>query len=127
MLAFYEQTLGLRYLFAFPRPDGSPFLHYLQIAPKQYLEIMPTAEEPDGNSVHHLTFLVSDIYQAAAAMLGKEIKIFNGPTTLGCEVHAPEEIRCGGDGNPAFYLEDPELNQIELMQFVSGNKQSQYE
>lgn len=125
-LRFYAELLGLRRLFDFPREDGSVFLHYLEITPGQYLELMPSPAFERGAGCHHLTFLVEDVAAAAARLLDAGLALYDGPASAGRQLFSPRQLRAGGDGNPAFYLEDPDGNNIELMQFVEGNMQSRY-
>ena len=116
-LDFYCSRLGFRFMFTFDR-DGKPFMYYLQTGERQYLELIPAETVSCADTrFHHVTYLVEDVKKLAEALLEKGVKLYNGPASLGHAVTCPEEISPGGDGNPAFYVSDPDGNNLEFMQF----------
>ena len=126
---FYVNKLGLKHLFNFCRDDGTPWMYYLRIAPYQYLELIPVAQigkRPDV-SFHHIGLIVPDIREAATEALDKGMTLYIGPAEFGRRITSVNEITCGADGNYSFYLEDPDGNAVEIMQFSDNCKQKEYE
>lgn len=117
-MEFYTEKLGFRYMFTFDKPDGTPFMYYLQTGDKQYLELIPVKEivKPDG-AFHHLTYVVEDVESLAKEFLAKGVALYNGPKAANKPVLDVKELGKGGDGNTAFYIADPDGYSIEFMEF----------
>lgn len=116
-LDFYCEKLGFRFMFTFDR-ENKPFMYYLETGERQYLELIPMETElGKDDHFHHLTYLVDDVKKYAGELLEKGVYLYNGPASLGHAVSAPEELKAGGDGNMAFYVADPDGNNVEFMQF----------
>ncbi len=127
-LHFYCDLLGFKFLFTFDNPDGSVFMYYLKISDHQYLELIPRKSVfTEEQRFHHVTFLVEDVKNEAKRLLDLGVQLYDGPVSMGHPINCPGEVHSGGDRNPAFYIEDPDHNNIELMQLIPGNIQAQYE
>ena len=145
-LEFYEKGLGLKRKFAlmnaeaaesiasFPEfVDSNPeyqqyaeylnahkddiWLVYLEVAPRQYIELFPgTAEMPHNETTMsqtgylHLSFEVDDIYKAREELLAKNVNVTS-------------EIRLGIEKTYQFWVTDPDGNAIEFMQYTEDSYQ----
>jgi lactoylglutathione lyase len=128
-LAFYTGTLGLKHLFNFYREDGTPWMYYLRVSKYQYIELIPagTVEKTADQSLHHICLIVKDVKSAAAGLMEKGVRLYRGPAEMGREIKSPGEIAPGLCNSPSFYIEDPDHNAIEIMQFLPESKQLAYE
>ena len=151
MRKFYRDTLGLKELFLLPYNDailesfkengypvgdlkaGDLWIVYLEIAPKQFVELfnMPFNGENDtqNEGFHHFCLRVEDIVEAARELEGKGVKLYNGPKWLDqpfTEAYPDDPIGKGMQGqcgSLAFYIQDPEGNEIEIMQYTEDSLQ----
>jgi lactoylglutathione lyase len=128
-LKFYCENLGLRHLFNFCDENNKPWMYYLRVSDYQYLELIPRKEKtPAGEgSFHHMGLIVEDVHAAAQELLQKGVKLYHGPAAMNHGFMAAEEITPGLDNNLSFYTEDPDHNNVEIMQFSKDAKQHPYE
>jgi len=113
-LTFYCDILGLREAFRLDR-DGepSPWIVYLQVAPGDFIELFPGAEEVSPQPArdagyNHFCLLVDDI-QATVRDLGARGLPIDGEPTKGI------------DNNYQYWITDPDGNRIELMQIMDAS------
>lgn len=151
MRRFYRDTLGLKELFLLPYTNeildgfkekgyeignlkaGDLWIDYLEIAPKQFVELfnIPYNGENDtqDEGFHHFCLRVEDIVVAARELEAKGITLYNGPKWLNNPFTEPypenpiEAGKQGQCGSLAFYIQDPEGNEIEIMQYTKDSLQ----
>ncbi len=141
MVRFYRDTLGLRQIFHTPlhasvreglrqsRPEfdlalGEEWMTYLEIAPRNFVELfrLPYSGENDTvhTGFHHLCLLVEDIVEAARELEEKGVQLWDGPSWKGRprQTPFPAEPAANPLGAYTFFINDPEGNQIEFMQYA---------
>lgn len=113
-LEFYSGMLGLPEQFRLTNDQGQPWLIYLKVAERQYIELFPGAagphEAPQGAGVVHICLEVDDIRATYREFTGR------GLVTRG-------EPILGGDGSWQFWTDDPDGNPIEFHQFTPESRQ----
>ncbi|MGN1016810.1 MAG: VOC family protein [Faecousia sp.] len=139
MLSFYTRGLGMRKVYTLTFGDlaawlektgcadaqtlvtlrslaSEPWIDYLEAAPHQYLEFFHTPgpkkqRNPEGHyGYQHLCLEVTDIRKAWDAVTRNGVRPFT-QITLGCE------------GAYQFWMEDPDGNKIEMMEYTPEAKQ----
>ncbi|MDD4849737.1 MAG: VOC family protein [Gemmiger sp.] len=151
MRAFYRDTLGLKEVFALPYNEailqgfvetgyavdglkpGEIWIVYLEVAPRQFVELfnLPYHGENDtqNEGFHHFCLRVEDIVAAARELEAKGVPLYNGPRWLNAPFTSPYPENpiaegCQGQcGSLAFYIQDPEGNEIEIMQYTTDSLQ----
>ena len=119
-VAFYEKVFGFKKAFTMNHPlTGAPWIVYVYVAEGQFIELFyggvtedPYTDERIGYS--HLCLQVSDIQEAAAAVLAAGAPLDSAP-------------RKGMDGNWQCWTHDPDGNRIELMQMMPDSLQDKYQ
>jgi catechol 2,3-dioxygenase-like lactoylglutathione lyase family enzyme len=113
-LEFYCELLGLPEQFRLTRDNGDPWLIYLKVAERQFIELFPGAAgphtDPAGAGVVHVCLEVDDIQATYKEFTAR------GLSTNG-------EPKLGADGSWQFWTADPDGNPIEFHQFTPESKQ----
>lgn len=113
-LRFYVDVLGLPEQFRLTNDQGQPWLVYLRVADRQFIELFPTAKgpysRPEQSGVVHICLEVDDIQATYREMTAR------GLTTRG-------EPNMGADGSWQFWTSDPDGNPIEFHQFTGDSRQ----
>lgn len=113
-LEFYTGLLGLPEQFRLTNDQGEPWLIYLKVAERQFIELFPGAagphEAPKGAALVHICLEVDDIQATYKELTDR------GLVTRG-------EPKLGGDGSWQFWTDDPDGNPIEFHQFTSESRQ----
>lgn len=129
MVAFYRDTLGLEQLFTLRHPDGNPWLTYLKVAERQFVELFNIRYVGDNRreafSFSHLAILVEDLAEAARTLEHKGIMLYHGPLSRGEVLRMPymmTQPRPDACGFQTLWLQDPEKNEIVLMQHTPDSK-----
>lgn len=151
MRSFYRDTLGLKELFVLPYnkqiidnftnkgydvsgiKPGDDWIVYLEVAPKQFVELFNTPyngeNDTENESFHHFCLRVEDIVAAARELEAKGVTLYNGPRWMHSPLTEPypedpiKAGRQGACGSLAFYIQDPEGNEIEIMQYTEDSLQ----
>jgi lactoylglutathione lyase len=110
-LAFYAK-LGFPEFLRLTEEDGSPWICYLRITEKSYIELFPGADAarvPNTmrSGVNHLCLTTEDI-EATEAYL----------KSVGVPLEAPRNPNRGVDGNRGMFIVDPDGNRIEIMEMA---------
>lgn len=127
-LDFYCNKLGFINEYSLYNEDGSVWLTYLRFK-DSYVELFPVKGNParlEGQAYHHMCLLVEDIEAAANELHSKGVTIWNGPSFLGLKAEIPfkaSPVKCG---SYAFYIDDPDGNYIEIMQYTENSRQLDY-
>lgn len=107
-VAFYETALGFSRKFELRDSAGAPWIVYLQVAGRQFLELFHSRDAVafDGvrSGYQHLCVEVTDIEALAAGLAAKGIRI-DRPVIVGL------------DHNKQCWIADPDGNPIELMEY----------
>jgi lactoylglutathione lyase len=113
---FYETALGFRKKFTLDDDAGRPWIVYLQAGERQFIELFyahaPLRRDPNSTSFQHLCIEVEDIETVAARLEQIGIVIVH-PVILGL------------DRNRQCWIDDPDGNPIELMEYGEGSLQLQ--
>ena len=112
---FYCDVLGLNEHFRLFDDKGHPFLVYLKIADRQFIELFSGAagprEWPTSSSLIHVCLEVDDIQDSFQRITSKGIKPLHGKPN-----HA-------ADNAWQFWVSDPDGNAIEFHQFTKESLQ----
>ena len=116
-LAFYVDTLGFEYMFDNKDENGLITMVYLKVCEGTFIELFATGiHKPEKKhyliGFHHLCLEVEDIHKAEADIKAK-----------GYSIKHPAII--GGDGSWQFWVDDPDENPIEFMQYTENSRQIQ--
>lgn len=131
MLSFYRDTLELEQLFTLRNPDGSPWLAYLKVTDRQYIELFTDTYDGDNDwrtfSFTHISLIVEDMFEATRALERKGVLITRGPSAEAEPLRIPyvaaTDYREGACGSLTAWVQDPEGNEIELMQYTPVSMQ----
>ncbi|MDQ0362059.1 VOC family protein [Breznakia pachnodae] len=132
---FYENKLGLKAKMVIPfglykgtgrgpfaemaetKDENDTAFIYIEIAPGQFLEFFPAMENQIEHSkwnermdYSHFALLVDDIYKTRKAMEAKGIEF-------------DTEISKGPTGTYQMWLQDPDGNKFEIMQYTKESLQ----
>jgi lactoylglutathione lyase len=107
-IRWYAAAFGAREAFRANRPDGSPQLVYVELAPGQFVELFPNGknpiqEPPDPIGYAHTCLLVDDLPAALAHLANMGVLPANPPRT-------------GRAGQQLAFIADPDGNRLELME-----------
>jgi lactoylglutathione lyase len=117
-LDFYAK-LGFEEMTRLLDDKGAPWIVYLRINDDQYLELFPHGEgewSPKGMGVgiFHICLTVEDLDKAEADLARR-----------GVTPSRPRNPKRGIDGNRGMWIEDPDGNQIEIMEMAPDCIQAQ--
>lgn len=111
---FYLKIPGVSEQFRLNKDDGSIWLIYLRVGPRQFVELFPRAqgpyERPTNAGYSHFCLEVDDIQAMYEALVA------NGITPK-------SEPKLGADGSFQIWIDDPDGNPIEFHQFTEGSLQ----
>lgn len=122
MMDFYCGVLGFRKKFLIPDKDGKPWIQYVEVAPKQYIEFFYdyknlTPENSFANMARqdrlgpmHLSLEVEGIRELAEHLRANHVKLLTGVTL-------------GEDDTWQVWFEDPEGNPIEFHEYTETSWQ----
>ena len=146
MEKFYTETLELETIFTLDfdqreldryreegfvldRKPGDRWISYIKITPLEFIELYNVpyhgTNDPKNQEFHHVTLLVEDIFEAAKTLEGKGVQLYKGPHWMNQPYTKPyaeaaEKELCG---SYAFFVADPEGNDVELMQYTEDSLQ----
>ena len=146
VVKFYTEVLGLPKAFTLPftqniidgytekgypiqAKPGDEWITYIRIASREFVELfnVPYRGENDtkNQEFHHFCLIVDDIFAAAAELEEKGVRLWHGPRWQGEDFKKPfaEEAVPGQCGSYAFFIQDPEGNEIEFMQYTEKSLQ----
>lgn len=145
MRSFYRDTLGLKELFLLPYNEvilkgfqnsgydtegfkpGDLWITYLEVAPKQFVELFNLPYNGDNETrntgFHHFSLRVENIEEAARELEAKGVKLYNGPTWQNEPMEPKTAVKQRQCGSLAFYVHDPEGNEIEIIQYTADSQQ----
>lgn len=138
MQKFYGETLGLKKLFKIDYDErtinnfrakgyegnmkvGEEWLSYYKVAEREFIELFSVpyngGNDTSNQGFHHVCLLVEDVKEAALDLMGKGINLTAGPVFSGFikpEILSTDDLET--EGFKSFYVQDPEGNNIEIMQ-----------
>lgn len=121
MLDFYTNKLGLKIKFTLDHADGTPFGWYVDCGNQTFLEIFDqqgavkqwggeVTELRKGNQYRHLCFEVQGIEGYRSDLIQKGVSV--------------TEIKVGMDRSKQAWVNDPDGNAIELMEYTPESAQN---
>jgi catechol 2,3-dioxygenase-like lactoylglutathione lyase family enzyme len=127
--AFYRDVLEIPLAFTLRNEDGSVWLSYMEIAPGEFIELFNESyngkNEWKSKGHHHTCFLVSDIQEAARTLESKGVLLTHGPVDTQPPFRIPYKFegKRGQCNSWTFFVQDPEGNEIEFMQYTPESLQ----
>lgn len=113
-LEFYCNVLGLPEQFRLTGDKGDPWLVYLKISDRQFIELFPGGagpySKPECAALVHICLEVDDIQSTYREFTSRGL-VANG------------EPKLGADGSWQFWTADPDGNPIEFHQFTAESRQ----
>lgn len=101
--AFYREFLGFDEPFSLKNPDGSPAMTFFKVNDRQYIELSPE-KQPKTDRLNHYAIETTDAEAMRRYLLSRGVKV-------------PERVPKGRIGNLNFMIQDPEGNNIEIVQY----------
>lgn len=129
MLEFYRDILEMQHVFTIRDSDGKPVKASLKIADKQFIVLLNKPYEKsrswDGLSCTHIAILVDDIFAHTKALESKGVLITRGPSINRHYQRVPYlcESEIAPCGSYAAWVQDPEGNEVEFMQYTKASMQ----
>lgn len=129
MLHFYRDIMEIPAIFTLRNEDSTPWLTYLKVSDKQFIELFNDRYAGDNDwrkiSFSHVSLLVDDIFEAVRTLEAKGVLITKGPRVLGNFLRVPFvcDNEPGACGSLTAWVQDPEGNEIELMQYTPVSMQ----
>lgn len=145
MVRFYEEVLGLKKIFTIDFEQdiidgyqkqgypiiakaGDEWISYMKVASKEYIELFNVPYEGENETknqeFHHVCLMVEDVVEAAADLRAKGLRLWRGPIWINDEIIGEYDgSEVGQCGSKAFYIQDPEGNEIEIMQYTQNSLQ----
>lgn len=145
MCAFYRDTMGLEPMFTLPYQgrildahtsegfkEGDTWLAYFKVNDRHFIELF---NEPYDTKYHipqysfmHFSIMVEDIVEAARHFEAKGLTLWGGPKHANNPYKEPYKgDKKGACGSYAFYIQDVEGNEIEVMQYTEDSIQLNWE
>jgi lactoylglutathione lyase len=106
---FYNGVLGLSAAFETKDGAGKVTSVYFKVNDDQYIEVVPDLTPGELVRQARIVFQSSDIETLRAVYAARGLQ--------------PSQIQIGKDGNPVFWLIDPEGNKLDFLQYVAGSRQ----
>ena len=125
---FYVGKLGLTEHFRLYNADGSLWIVYLRCEDGRFIELFTTEDAPHYDkhgTFQHVCFEVDDLSACGNEMIEKGLDIYLGPTHLGKKASYPYKAEFVGKcGSRAFYVADPDGNEVEIMEYLPTSLQT---
>lgn len=114
-IAFYTEILGLKEAFRLTGEDGKPFIVYIYVGPRQFIELFPngkieTEYPADKIGLVHICLEVDDVEAEYKRLQGK--------------VEFDTDIIDGKAKCRQFWIHDPDGTPIELMELPPNSMQA---
>ena len=122
---FYCDLLGYEEIFHCDK-DGQSFMYYLKNRDDEYLEIFDKAHGAAGfppQNVQHYCYLVDDLQETGRYFQEKGYKVYYLPSYTGQEAPIPFVPRIGVDNSCVCFIDDPDGNEVEFMQYTKDSLQ----
>ena len=116
-IEFYTETLGLKEAFRLNDADGKPFIVYIYVGPRQFIELFPNGTKEaqytkEQIGLVHICLEVDDVEAAYKELQGKQVPFDTG-------------IVDGKAKCRQFWIHDPDGTPIELMELPPASLQAQ--
>jgi len=112
-IMFYDKAFGFKKKFTLEDDDNNPWIVYLEVSKTQFIELFysnQTFSRKDPMSYQHLCLEVSDIFEFEQHI-----------TSQGMSLDKP--VIMGKDNNYQCWMNDPDGNPIEIMQYTKDSLQ----
>ena len=127
-IKFYS-LLGFKYAYDLKKDDGSIWLVYLANEHHQFIELFPGRDGGDkavNQSYFHICYKVTGIAEFAHMLQDNGVTLFNGPAWVNnpwTTPYVPTKAKCN---SYAFFIQDPDGNDIEVMEYTPESMQLAY-
>ncbi len=108
--AYYQGVLGMLQAFELKDAGGKTNSVYFKVNDDQFIEVTPTLKPGELVRQARVVFESSDLEKLHALYAERGLN----PSTIGK----------GPDGNPVFRVVDPDGNNLDFLQYVSGSQQA---
>jgi lactoylglutathione lyase len=110
-LEYYCGILGFQDAFELADQDGNPWIHYIRVAPGQFLELFYNHNEPAaGTNYNHLCINVES---------AQEVADYLRPLGL-----LTVDVKQGRSGTLQCWSADPDGNRVEFMEITPNSQQA---
>lgn len=129
MLQFYRDTLELKVAYILRNEDGTPKEAWMKVTDRQFIKLINRKYTGENTwskfSFGHYSLLVKDIFAAMADLEAKGILITDGPSANKNYFLVPYKTvaQPACCGSMTAWVQDPEGNEIELMQYTDASMQ----
>ncbi len=128
MREFYVDKLGLQEIFHLDNDRGELWLTYIRVSKGQFIELFSESYTGDNkflnHSPNHFCFEISDYAGTIRSLEAKGIPVYHGPALVAPRMSEPyEDYRPGMCGSLCAFIQDPEGNDIEIMEFTGDSLQ----
>ena len=139
-MEFYTKTLGFKEKFSLYNKDGELWLTYIEFGKALFFELYPVKttknipiEEgrfteytpPEGMKIGHIALTVDHLKELALDLQSKGVTLWSGPSFKGRKEKVPYESHMYVDKAEIVYIEDPDGNNIEIMEYTKDSPQLQ--
>jgi catechol 2,3-dioxygenase-like lactoylglutathione lyase family enzyme len=134
---FWISNFGFRKKFSLNDIEGQDWLAYVEIVKGEFIEPFVWKEESvvpiNGlnspplifrpkleKNFSHACYIVNDIAGYGRELQRRGVQLYNGPAYLNDRIDGLYEPRPIMDGTMGFYIEDPDGNTIEFLEYTPG-------
>src|SRR5215813_6265544 len=108
--SYYQGVLGLLEAFQIKDAAGKTTSVYFKVNDDQFIEVAPNLKPGEVVRQARVAFESSDLEKLHSLYAERGLN--------------PSRIEKGPDGNPVFRIVDPEGNNLDFLQYVSGSEQT---
>jgi lactoylglutathione lyase len=108
--SYYQGVLGLLEAFQIKDAAGKTISVYFKVNDDQFIEVAPNLKPGELVRQARVAFESSDLEKLHSLYAERGLN--------------PSRIEKGPDGNPVFRIVDPEGNNLDFLQYVSGSEQT---
>ena len=128
MRKYYGETLGFKEHSAHCDESGNVCSALMQVSENQYIKLLNEAYAGENDiakhSPNHFCFEVTNYASVIRNLEAKGLRVVPGPRAFMMQLPEPyEDIKPGMCGSLCAFIQDPEGNDIELMQFTDKSLQ----
>jgi len=124
-LDFYCGKLGGKEAFNLLNDDGSIWIQYIEIAPRQFIELFPDSNTGqatdvklhDDQSFFHIALEVEDLDSTITQLNAKGVLVYNAPDDAHAGKNPIDHAGIAKCNSKTAWIVDADGNNIEFMEF----------